>query len=146
MQPSLTGFQLFITNIMGINSTVLPSDSHVIAWCYEQALSTVSLLLLYGGCNIYSQAVYNLAGDFLINSAHDQPDQTFFTDLRSAFNINSFIAGVIETASDNSTSMNETIPQQFNNFTIADLQNLKTPYGRQYLAIAQKAGGLWGVS
>ena len=31
-------------------------------------------------------------------------------------------------------------------FTLANLQNLKTPYGRQYLAWAQAYGPLWGLS
>jgi hypothetical protein len=147
MYPSLTGFQWFITNIMGINSTVLPTDSPVIAWVFEQSLNTVSLMLNQCGLpGVYQQAVYNLAGDFLINSAQDQPGQTFFADLRAKFNINSFIAGVVSNASDNSTTVAEAIPFQFNSFTIADLQNLKTPYGRQYLSLAQKVGNVWGIS
>jgi hypothetical protein len=53
---------------------------------------------------------------------------------------------VVVSADDASTSGSFNIPEQFNGLTIGDLQNLKTPYGRQYLAIAQKYGELWGIS
>ena len=142
--PTLAGFQWFITSIMGINTTVLPANSTVITWVYNLAISTVNQSLAVAG--VYDTAVYNLAGDFLINFAQDQTGQTFFTNLRATFHINDFVAGVVSSTSDESTSTVLEIPEQFKNLTIADLQNLKTPYGRLYLSIAQKYGTLWGIS
>jgi hypothetical protein len=144
--PNLAGFQWFITNIMAINATILPLNSAIIPWVFNLAMATVNITLSQVGGGIYSQAVYNLAGDFLVHNSQDQPGQTFFTDTRATFHLNDFVAGVVNTASDVSTSDSLTVPEQFNNFTIADLQNLKTPWGRQYLAIAQKYGNLWGIS
>lgn len=144
--PTLAGFQWFITSIMGINSLVLPTNSPVIAYVYGLATSTVNTQLAAVGGDIYSQAVYNLAGDFLINYAQDQPGQTFFADTRATFHVNDFVSGVVTSAGDSSTSDSLEVPEQFKNFTLADLQNLKTPWGRTYLALAQKVGNLWGVS
>jgi len=144
--PTLTGFEWFIVNIMGINTTVLPANSPVIGWVYEQAIATVNLAISYTAPTVYTQAVYNLAGDFLVNSAQDQTGQTYFADLGQKFHLGNFVAGVIESASDESTSNSQKVPDQFARLTVADLQNLKTPWGRTYLSIAQKYGVLWGVS
>lgn len=144
--PTLAGFQWFILNIMGINTVVLPADSAVIGWVYQQAVATVNLAISSVAPTIYEQAVYNLAGDFLVNFAQDQPGETFFSGLRQSFHINDFVAGVISGADDTGTSGNIEVPEAFKNFTLADLQNLKTPYGRTYLSIAQKYGTLWGIS
>jgi hypothetical protein len=37
-------------------------------------------------------------------------------------------------------------PEAMKTFTLANLQNLKTPWGREYLAIAQRAGTTWGLT
>jgi len=144
--PTLAGFQWFITSIMGINSTVLPTTAPVIAWVYGQATSTVNLQLSQVAGEIYEQAVYNLAGDMLINYAQDQSGQTYFADTRKDLHINDFVAGVVSAASDESTSSTQEIPDAFKGLTLSDLQNLKTPYGRTYLGLAQKVGTLWGIS
>ena len=144
--PTLAGFQWFITSIMGINTTVLPANDSVISWVYEQALSTVNLYISYAAPNIYTQAVYNLAGDFLLNFAQDQPGQTYFAGQRQIFHLYDFVAGVVSSTADESTDTGLEVPEQFKNFTIADLQNLKTPYGKTYLGIAQKYGTLWDIS
>ena len=60
--------------------------------------------------------------------------------------INSFVAGVIESSADESTSQSMKVPDQFEGLTIADLQNLKTPWGRTYLGIAQSIRTDWGIS
>ena len=39
-----------------------------------------------------------------------------------------------------------TVPKAFDELTIGNLQNLKTPWGRVYLGIAQSYGTLWGLS
>ncbi len=143
--PTLAGFQWFIASIMGINTTELPANSTVITWVYNQAIATVNLAIT-SSPSLYEQAVYNLAGDLLINFAEDQTGQTFFADSRAKFHIYDFVAGVVSSTSDESTSTSLEVPEQFKNLTMADLQNIKTPYGRQYLAIAQKYGTLWGIS
>lgn len=144
--PTLTGFIWFIQNIVGMNTTVLPVDSPFIQYSYDFAVSIVNNQIIAAGGNLYSTAVYNLATDYLINFAQDQANQTFFTDKRKDFNIFDFVPGVVEQASDVSTSDALLTPEFLSGLTLSDLQRLKTPYGRQYLQIAQSYGCLWGLS
>jgi len=153
-EPTIAGFQDFITNVMGINPLLLPSNSPAIEWAYANALMIVSPTLAIVGTpynsplqtNLYIEAVYNLGGDNLINYAPDQPGRTYFADLRRSMNITSFAAGLVQSASDNSTSDTLAIPDALKNLTISQLQNMKTPWGRRYLAIAQTYGTMWGVA
>lgn len=108
------------------------------------ALQTVNLQLCVTG--LYEIAVYNLAADRLINYANDIPNQTYFKQLRTTLKINAISLGVITSASDQGTAAAITNPEQFKNFTLGDLQNLKTPQGRAYLSIAQDVGSIWGTN
>jgi len=90
-----------------------------------------------------------LGADTLINYSPDIPestDPTYWSDLRSTFNINNFIGGVINFSSDQSTSQGIAVSDFLKSMTLGDLQNLKTPWGRMYLSIAQNIGTLWGIS
>ena len=142
----LAAFILFIRNVMGITQAQLPDDSLTIQWSLDFANDTVSPFLRNAGCNIYNMAVYNLAGDTLLGWSQDQPGQTFFADARKAYGINNFTAGVVSSSSDESTSSALTTPEYFKHFTLSNLRNLKTPYGLQYLSIAQDIGPLWGLT
>jgi hypothetical protein len=159
--PTLAGFILFIQNVMGISSVVLPTDSPVISYAFNVALMTVNPQLAcvplpcQPGTNwtIYEIAVYNLAGDRLVNFAPDQVGQTYFTDLRGSPNnsppglgLTNFVAGVVTNSSDESTSVGLTTPDSFKGMTVADLQNLKTPWGQTYIGIAQSVGSLVGLT
>ena len=161
-QPTLAGFQAFITQVMGISTTVLPADSPVIPFCLGYAVDIVNPAIrqMAPSCgppiagvpalSLYVTAVYNLAGDFLINFAQDLPDAPpikgskpslpFFAYSRKKWNINGFVSGVIQSAADETTSESMVVQEAAKNFTLSDLQSLKTPYGRVYLGIAQ----MWG--
>jgi hypothetical protein len=153
-EPTLAGFQDFISNVMGINPLYLPSNSTSIGWAYSIALMIVNPALAVVATpsnspvqtSLYVQAVYNLAGDNLINYAQDQPGRTYFADLRKAYGINAFAAGVVTSASDSGTSDSLAVPEALQALTLSQLQNLKTPWGRQYLAYAQTYGTMWGVA
>jgi hypothetical protein len=82
----------------------------------------------------------------LINFATDQSGQTFFATARTNYGINSFVAGVIGSSADETTSESLVVPEAMKNLTLQNLQNLKTPYGRQYLYFAQAFGTNWGLS
>lgn len=69
-----------------------------------------------------------------------------FNSLRKRWNIDSFVAGVIDSSHDESTGESIAVPDSLRQANISDLQNLKTPYGRLYLSYAQKYGRLWGMS
>ena len=131
---------------MGITTTVLPSDSPVIPMSFNVAVALVNTQLRQANCELYTLAVYNLAGDRLLNFAQDQVGQTFFADQRQQFGLNNFTAGVISSTGDEGTNESMVTPEVMNNLSFLDLQTLKTPYGRTYLGLAQSVGSLWGLS
>ena len=149
--PTLTGFLAWVRAVMGLTTSQLPDNSPAIPWAFNVAVAIVSLDLNASpvgtsGDTIYELAVYNLAGSNLLNWAPNNPPNTFFTDYRAANNLNAFVSGVIQSASDEGTSDSFVVSDFMKNFTLADLQYLKDPYGRQYLAFAQRLGTLWGLT
>lgn len=172
-QPTLAGFQTFIVNVMGISTSILPADSPVIAMAFAVALAIVNRALCKvclpsqdaagvqlnsGGYTIYALAVYNLAGSNLLAYAQDasnaptvpgsgDPGLPFFAYARKQYNINGFVSGVVESTNDQGTGSSFVVQEAAKNFTLANLQQLKDPYGRQYLALAQSYGpSTWGIS
>lgn len=144
--PTLAGFLNFIANTMGIGSNVLDPTNPAIAMAFNVALAIVSTQLCAVPL-VYELAVYNLAGDRLVNYAQDVPGSTFFTDLRNKFGLNTpFLAGLPEAAADQGTSASLVVPDFMKSLTIADLQKLRTPWGATYLGFAQEVGPLWGIS
>lgn len=154
MLPTVAGFLLFIRNVMGISPLVLPDNSPTINWALSIATMFVNPDLGVVGSslnaspqtNLFVQATYNLAADNLVNYAQDQTGRTYFADLRASLKINNFAAGVVQSASDGGTSDSLLVPDALKGLTLANLQNLKTPWGRTYLSMAQTYGALWGVS
>lgn len=169
-QPNV-GYYLdpFIRGVMGIGTDVLPDNSPVINFSYNVALMFVNPALqgVPGPCafaaagtfdvSIFALAVYNLAGDRLINFAQDQPGAAnvkgskppmpYFQWARKQFNLNGFVSGAITSSSDNGTSASFEVPQWAKNLTVSQLSNLQTPWGRTYLGIAQSYGPtIWGLS
>lgn len=165
--PTLQGFKEWVRLFMAVPTSVLPDDSVWFDWAYEVSLAIVNPQLavaagpLYpglppitspgGATPIYALAVYNLGGDNLVNWVVDDPSldpplDTYWADLREKWNINGFVGGVIQSSADETTSQSMVVPEQFKELTIGNLQNLKTPWGRQYLAFAQSVGTLWGLS
>ena len=151
--PTLAGFQWFITNIMQIPANYLPLTSPTIAWVLAIAMNTVNPDLQQVGnaamnglpeTNMYNVAVYNLAGSLLLNLAQDQPGFNYFTQLRSTLGLTAFAVGVVQSSADASTSESLLVPEFVKNLTAANLQQLKDPYGRMYLQIAQSYGpSIW---
>lgn len=163
-RPSIAGFLDFIRNVMAINDTILPDTSPVISMALSVALAIVNPALNAVGytpgiegtvpVSIYTLAVYNLAGDNLINYAPDlgSPPPVyldglpFFAYMRQQFNTSGFVSGVIQSAADESTSESMVVMEAAKNFTFANLQNMKTPWGRTYLGFAQAYGDIVGIS
>jgi hypothetical protein len=166
--PNIAGFLLFIRNVMGINSTILPDNSPSIPMALavsqaivNPALNAVAVPAQPPGSGtqttIYNLAVYYLAADNLINYAQDlpgaapvdgsEPPTPFFAWTRRQLNINGFVSGVISASNDETTGQTMVVQDAAKNFTIANLQQLKTIYGRQYLAWAQSYGpSTWGLT
>lgn len=153
MEPTLAGFLIFVRDVMSIPRTALPDNSPVIGMAYNVAKTIVNeTLQVVGSANpayptIYALAVYNLAGDALVNYAHDVNGSDYFAKLRASLNLAGFVPGVISSSSDESTSQSLVTPEAMNNLTFANLQQLKTPWGRTYLSFAQSYGPtVWGIS
>ncbi len=167
--PTLVGFQSFMLNVMGITTELLPPSAPVVEMAYDIAIDIVNLQIATASPDIYTIAVYNLAGSNIINYAQDQiyasqsaappgstllPDGTvrymnelpYFAYLRKNWNILGFAGGVVQSSSDVSTSESMVIQEAAKDFTLADIQYLKDPFGRHYLSIAQRYGALWGLN
>jgi hypothetical protein len=157
--PTEDGFNTWVFSYMGVPDEVLPVVSNqldpsynvYINYAFEISLETVNLYLDIASPIIYTQAVYNLGGDILVNMAVDNPDlpppyNTYWADLRQKFGLNNFTPGIINAANDIDTSAASLIPLSLQNLTLSDLQNMKTPWGRQYLMLAQSVGSMWGLT
>jgi hypothetical protein len=144
--PTQAGFLEWVRGVMGIPQSALPDDSVFVGYAFDIAVQIVSLDLGVVSPLIYKLAVYNLGGDLLINYAQDIPPSTYFFDVRKNFGVFNFAPGVVTSSSDGGTSSSYMNPDFMKEFTMANLQNLKTPYGRQYLAFAQSLGPLWGLT
>lgn len=171
-QPTLAGFLTFIRDVMGITTTVLPDASPVIPFALSVSLGIVNpalraigipskdaagVVLNTGNFSVFVLAVYNLAGSNLLSYAQDlpgaakvpgsgKPGLAYFAWIRKQWNLNGFVSGVIQASSDESTSQSMVVQEAAKNFTIANLQQLKDPYGRAYLALAQSYGpSTWGI-
>jgi len=131
---------------MGINTTILPDSSPTIEFSYNFAINIctdlLSIIPQIPGQFLYITAVYNLAGDTLLTYGIDQTGQTFFKQAQQKYQLNTFVSGVVTFAGDEGTQTSLTVPEAMKHLTIGNLQNLKTPYGRTYLQIAQDFGSL----
>lgn len=146
--PTLAGFLAFVRGQMRVTAVQLPDDDPVISSAYQVAVAICNPLLActFMPSPVYALAVYNLAASNLIEFAQDQTGQCFFEDARKAFHMNDFVAGVVNSSSDEGTSQSLTVPEAFETLTLADLQYIKNPYGRRYLAFAQRFGTLWALA
>lgn len=156
--PSESDFLDYIRNYVGISSTYLPDDSDWIGFSYDLSISTVNEDIADFPGTIYSLAVYDLGTDILFNYAQDESDATtyetdtngvawtYFSYMRKVYGIYNFTAGVLTGSGDAGTSGTIAVSDALKELSIADLQNLKTPWGRRYLATAMKCGTLWGIS
>jgi hypothetical protein len=149
--PNLEDYTTWIYVYMGVPEEVLPEDSPYIEYSFEFALEWVNLYIDIASPLVYTNAVYNFGGNMLCNIAQDNPNlpppnNTYWQDLRTNLGINNFIPGFINAANDEDTSAALLVPLNLQNLTLADLQMLKTPWGRAYLAIAQSVGSMWGLT
>lgn len=152
---TLAGFQSFITTFAQIPVSALPLSSPYVTYAYDASIEIVNLLIQTVAPKEYDWAVYNLGTDILIQWTPDAPDAPvfmndlpYFAFMRSTngYNTNAWTAGVVQASSDETSSTTLAVTEQMKDLTIGDLERLKTPFGRAYLAIAQKFGTLWGIS
>lgn len=152
MDPTLSGFQYFITNVMGIDAQYLPMTAPVIKFAFNFSMN-YALPALRGlpnfdpsEPNLFAVAVYNLAGHFLVTFAQDTPPSTYFADLRKKYGLNTFTGGVVSSTSDNGTSESMDMADFIKGLLPQDLALLKTPWGQIYLGLAANYGSIWGLT
>jgi hypothetical protein len=145
-KPNATDLYTFLTTVAGIPTTALPSTSGYIAWALSYSEEQTLLVLRAIGQDYYCFAVYLLATSFLINWCPDQPGQTFFVDLRKSWNISGFVGGIVSSTADQGTSESMDMPDFIKGLTLAQLQAIKDQFGRQWLAMSQDLGPVWGIS
>ena len=159
--PSIGGFITFVQDVMNPPAPFDPTSSPYINYAYNYAIQSVNTGLqcvpgVPGAWSLYALAVYNLAADFLVQIVQDPPNAPniqgtnppipYWRWLRQQYGINSASLGVVQSTGDNGTSTGLLLPQQFASFTIANMMQTKTPYGRTYLSLAGSWGTLWGMS
>ena len=145
-QPNVTDFYTFLSTVAGIPSSALPSNSAYIPWALSYA-EEMTLQVLYAvGQDYYCFAVYCLGTSFLINWCPDQAGQTYFANLRQQWNITGFVGGTVASSADVSSSESLNVPEFLNGLTMANLGQLKDPYGRAWMAAQQELGNIWGLS
>lgn len=145
--PTLAGFTTYLRVIVQVPAEVLAAAATVtsIADAYQFSVATVNKAL-QAVPPVYAGAVYNLATDFFLTWCPDTTPSTWLADLRKEMGLLNFVPGPLSGSSDESTSQQISNPEFMKGFTMGDLQQLKTPYGRAYMAAAQKYGTLWGMN
>ena len=134
---------------------MLPDDSPYITTAFCVALEIVWCRLQAISPLLYQLAVYNLATSNIFNYAQDPSpivpapppaSQTvgYFAWFRQQWGLLSFVSGVVQSTSDQGTSESLLVPDFMSQLTLANLRNLKDPYGQTYLQIMQSMGGYWG--
>lgn len=144
--PNGTDLATFLQTVAGIPTSALPANSPYIPWALSYAEEMTLLVLNAVGQDFYCMAVYCLATSFLINWCPDQMGGTYFQTLRQKWDITGFIGGTIQSSADQATSESLLAPDFLSGLTLQNLQALKDPFGRQWLAMNQELGPIWGIS
>ena len=121
------------------------ANSPWVTWAYNQALALTLFIPTVAGLS-YTTALYNGAGHILLTITPDQTGQTFVQDQVKAYGLLAPSSGVISASSDQGTANSFTVPEQFTNFTVEDLNFFRTPYGRTFLAYHQSFGEICGLT
>lgn len=143
--PNLADFTLFVQSSMGIPTPVLPADSPWLGYAFNEAMNLVLYVPMVAGLD-YTLAVYNCAGHILLRITPDAAGQDYFETARNTFRILAPSSGVIASSSDQSTSNSFAVPEGFTKMTVGDLEFMRTPWGRSYLAYAQSFGDVCGLT
>ncbi len=123
-----------------VSDATVAAWSPYLAWAFNQASGANLNPPPFLTPIIWVLATYNYGMHLLLKIAQDQPNQSFFQNLRTQFKLGSFLAGVLSNASDEGTGAAIVVADPFKNLSLGNLDLLKTPYGREYLAYIQSYG------
>lgn len=148
--PNIPDYTLFLIDGVGIDPVYLPSNSPFIGYAFNRALGLVINLPGANSGIDYTLAVYNCAAHIQFKITPDQQvsgtPYTFFVEARKAYDLLLPVVGLVASTSDEGTSVTNAVPDAMRQLTISDLDFMKTPWGREYLAYVQDYGGIWGLS
>jgi len=144
--PNTNDLYTFLTTVAGVPTAALPSNSVYLPWALSYAEEKTLMVLYAVGQDYYCFAVYCLATSFLINWCPDQPGQTYFADLRKTWDLTGFIGGTVQSSADQATSESLLAPDFLKGLALGQLQALRDPFGRQWLAMQADNGPIWGIS
>jgi hypothetical protein len=144
--PNITDFRAFVIS-QGVPDADLPTGSIYLQAAFDYADSLVIDPPPMLAPLLYVMAVYNLGMHYLLLTAQDEEDETYFEDMRVKYKLLDFIAGPIVATSDQGTSSAMLASDWMKNMTLSDNDKTKTPWGRYYLMYAQSYGpSIVGVS
>lgn len=145
--PNQADFNTFVYN-QGVTTAQLPSNSEYLPWAFQYGVNvttqTASALMPPPS---YVLACYNAGFHYMLTIAQDQLGQTFFSGLRTQYNLLAFVAGAVISSGDQGTSQTLSGSRGLEDLSLAAMDFLKTPWGQQYLQYAQAYGpNIVGVS
>lgn len=94
----------------------------------------------------YVNVVYCGAAHTQLFITPDLPNQQYFANARSNFNMLKPANGLVTQATDQGTSSTTVVPDTMKRLNFADLQFITTPWGRWWLGWGQDYGTPWGIS
>jgi hypothetical protein len=160
LTPNLIDFTSYIEDSVHIPTAALPTNDPFIGYAFNIALATCISLPAWCGISsapgsnalgiLYTLAVYNLGVATLFQITPDQAGQTYFADARNSkpstnfpnggFGLNTVSTGLVQSSSDEGSSVGLVAPTWAAGLTIGQLQLVKTYWGQQYLSFAQSYG------
>lgn len=158
--PNLPDYTLWVQNVMGINVAYLPPSSPFLGYALGRAEALVLRIPSgYGRCSPagslmgfeYTLAVYNCAGHIQLKITPDQIvdgiQWEYFLKKREDFRLLNPITGMVASTSDEGTSSSFAVPDALAQLTAMDLDFMKTPWGREYIAFQQDYGPtIWSLT
>jgi hypothetical protein len=159
-EATLSGYLVWIRDVMRVPEEALADDSPYIETSFWASETLVNNWLYLVGTRdptqeqptIRALCVYNFAGAILCQIAQDDPNAPepwnhYWSDLRNQFGLNGFTPGVIQSSADQGTSASYKVSSFFDNLTPAELELMKTPWGRFYMSMASWYGPtIWGLT
>lgn len=136
--PNLADFTTYCQN-QGIVASYTLSTSEYFDWAFDWAFND-ALTCSQMPTLQYVLAVYTLGADRFIRIAGDDGQGTFYQDQRASFGVLQFKPGVVMASGDGTTSQTLVVPDWYRNIPLMAQEQMKTPWGREYVAYAQMYG------
>ena len=136
--PNLADFTTYATN-QGVVASYTLSTSEYFQWAFNWAMDD-AMTCPQMPALLYVLAVYHLGVDRFITIAQDDGQGTFYQDQRAQFDVLQFKPGVTMASGNGPSSETLVVPDWYKTIPLAVQQQMKTPWGRQYVAYAQMYG------